>query len=36
MRYNIIKFSLKTLNRVCVGFSRAKYGFYVIGNIDCI
>ena len=27
---------LKTFNRVCVAFSRAKVGFYVLGNIDCI
>ena len=27
---------MKTFNRVCVAFSRAKIGFYVIGNIDCI
>ena len=27
---------LRTFNRVCVAFSRAKLGFYVIGNIDCI
>lgn len=27
---------LKTFNRVCVAFSRAKLGFYIIGNIDCI
>jgi len=27
---------LKTFNRVCVAFSRAKIGLYIIGNIDCI
>ena len=27
---------LKTFNRVCVAFSRAKIGFYIIGNINCI
>ena len=27
---------LKNFNRVCVAFSRAKIGFYIIGNIDCI
>ena len=27
---------LRTFNRVCVAFSRAKLGFYIIGNIDCI
>mgnify|MGYP002623820035 CR=1 FL=1 len=27
---------LRTFNRVCVAFSRARLGFYVIGNIDCI
>ena len=27
---------LGTFNRVCVAFSRAKFAFYVIGNIDCI
>ena len=27
---------LRDFNRVCVAFSRAKLGFYVIGNIDCI
>ena len=27
---------LKSFNRVCVAFSRAKLGFYIIGNIDCI
>ena len=27
---------LKNFNRVCVAFSRAKLGFYIIGNIDCI
>ena len=27
---------MKTFNRVCVAFSRAKVGFYVLGNIDCI
>ena len=27
---------LKTFNRVCVAFSRAKIGFYIIGNIECI
>ena len=27
---------LKTFNRVCVAFSRAKIGFYIIGNLDCI
>ena len=27
---------LKTFNRVCVAFSRAKIGFYIIGNFDCI
>ena len=27
---------LKTFNRVCVAFSRAKIGFYIIGNIKCI
>ena len=27
---------LSTFNRVCVAFSRAKYGFYIIGNIDSI
>ena len=27
---------LKNFNRVCVAFSRAKLGFYVIGNIDSI
>ena len=32
---NIIGF-LRTFNRVCVAFSRAKLGFYIIGNIDCI
>ena len=27
---------LKTFNRVCVAFSRAKLGLYIIGNINCI
>ena len=27
---------LKNFNRVCVAFSRAKLGFYIIGNLDCI
>ena len=27
---------LKTFNRVCVAFSRAKIGLYIIGNMDCI
>ena len=27
---------LKTFNRVCVAFSRAKIGFYIIGNIKCM
>ena len=27
---------LKTFNRVCVAFSRARIGLYIIGNIDCI
>ena len=27
---------LKTFNRVCVAFSRARYGFYIIGNLECI
>ena len=27
---------LRSFNRVCVAFSRAKKGFYIIGNIDCI
>ena len=27
---------LKSFNRVCVAFSRAILGFYVIGNFDCI
>ena len=27
---------LRAFNRVCVAFSRAKLGFYIIGNIDCI
>ena len=27
---------LRTFNRICVAFSRAKIGFYVIGNMDCI
>ena len=27
---------LRTFNRVCVSFSRAKLGFYIIGNFDCI
>jgi len=27
---------LRTFNRVCVAFSRAKIGLYIIGNIDCI
>ena len=27
---------LRTFNRVCVAFSRAKKGLYIIGNIDCI
>ena len=27
---------LKTMNRVCVAFSRAKIGLFIIGNIDCI
>ena len=27
---------LKIFNRVCVAFSRAKIGFYIIGNINCI
>ena len=27
---------LSTFNRVCVAFSRAKLGFYIIGNIDSI
>ena len=27
---------LKNFNRVCVAFSRAKIGFYIIGNIDHI
>ena len=27
---------LKILNRVCVAFSRAKIGLFIIGNIDCI
>ena len=27
---------LRTFNRVCVAFSRARLGFYIIGNIDCI
>ena len=27
---------LKTFNRVCVAFSRAKIGLYIIGNIECI
>ena len=27
---------LKNFNRVCVAFSRAKIGLYIIGNIECI
>jgi hypothetical protein len=27
---------LSSFNRVCVAFSRAKIGMYIIGNIDCI
>ena len=27
---------LRTFNRVCVAFSRAKIGFYIIGNFNCI
>ena len=27
---------LRSFNRVCVSFSRAKLGFYIIGNIDCL
>ena len=27
---------LKTFNRVCVAFSRAKIGLYIIGNMNCI
>jgi hypothetical protein len=27
---------LRDYNRVCVAFSRAKIGFYIIGNIECI
>ena len=27
---------LKSFNRVCVAFSRARLGFYIIGNLDCI
>ena len=27
---------LRNFNRVCVSFSRAKIGLYIIGNIDCI
>ena len=27
---------LKTFNRVCVAFSRAKIGLYIIGNMECI
>jgi len=27
---------LKSFNRICVAFSRAKIGFYVFGNFDCI
>ena len=27
---------LKNFNRVCVSFSRAKLGFFIIGNIDCL
>ena len=27
---------LNTFNRVCVAFSRAKIGMYIIGDIDCI
>ena len=32
---NIIGF-LNNFNRVCVAFSRAKIGMYIIGNIECI
>ena len=27
---------LSSFNRICVAFSRAKIGMYIIGNIDCI
>jgi hypothetical protein len=27
---------LQSFNRVCVAFSRAKLGFFIIGNLDCI
>ena len=27
---------LKNFNRVCVSFSRARLGFFIIGNIDCL
>lgn len=27
---------LNTSNRVCVALSRAKKGFYIIGNMDCL
>ncbi|CAG7834108.1 unnamed protein product [Allacma fusca] len=27
---------LKTENRICVALSRAKHGFYIVGNMDCL